>query len=611
MRKLSHFILLVFTIIILLCPQKIHAQALDEHVVVNEIMPNPNTGETEWIELYSGTDIPLTDYTIEDGTAVPKSLSPCSILNNYLLLQKGTGDCKFGFTLNNDGDTVKLKKSAVVVDEVTYGEDLLDAPIPTQGESIARIPNGQDTNIDNDDFVLIKTPSPSAKNELPDLPPLVVVTELLPLDTDISTNLKVNFSWKNSNEAGTKFKFFLSKNEDPEIDNLLSATEMILTETSFTKTLSNWGQYYWKVIVYDDFDEISSDVLTFKLIEPIYSSSIVINEVMAHPSTGTENEFIELYNLGDKSVDLSGWFLDDIDGGSDFYKIENNTMIEPDEYMVFYKSVTKLTLNDSGDWARLMWPDGKLVSSTNYDSYAALDFSWSRDESGNFVWSTKSSPCAKNTILVPLKDAGGTDEEEPVINKIPIKIKTSKVKNYEDMLVEIQGKVVETYGSTFYIDDSSGRAKVYIQAQTEIKKPKMYKGDIFQIFGVVNLYRNVWRILPRSQSDIKLIQSAKQNLPVEPKVKSVITNSVVKKASTVPSLQARAPNKIAPIIKQVKAAETIVPLNSDIQVQNPWWSQIAKLLIGLSLIFMVILVVKIKSFKLVKIVGGHFGDDDT
>lgn len=612
MRKISHFVLLVFFILCFLCPQKLYAQALDEHVLINEFVPNPNSGETEWIELYSGTDIPLTDYTIEDGTAAPKSLSPCSIVNNYLLLQKGTGDCKFGFVLNNDGDKIKLKKSAVVIDEVTYGEDIDNAPIPAQGESIARIPNGQDTNIDKDDFAVLKTPSPNAKNEKSDLPPLVAVTDLSPTDGKILNNLKVDFSWKNPNESTVNYKVFLSKNEDPETDNLLSASEMITANTSFTKNLIDWGQYHWKVIVSDGKDEVSTSVLNFTISEPVYSRNIVINEVLAHPSNGTDNEFIELYNCASESVDLSGWFLDDIDGGSDPYKIENGTIIEAGEYLVFYKTVTKLTLNDSGDWARLLWPNGKVVSSTSYNSYVVLDFAWARNDSGDFVWSTQKSASAKNIIKTPLEDAGGTDEEKPVINKIPIKIKTSKVKNYEDMLVEIQGKVVETSGSTFYLDDSSGKIKVYIQAQTEIKKPKMYKGDIFQVFGVVNLYRNVWRVLPRGQSDIKLIASAKQNLPVVPKVKSaVVKTSVVKKSTVSVTTQSRAPNVVEPIIKQVKAAEISVPLEKEIENMTPWWLQISKLMIGLSLVFMVLLVVKIKSFQTVRIVGGHFGDDDT
>lgn len=610
MRKYSLFFLILFLIFNFFCSQKVYAQALDGHVLINEILPNPETGKSEWIELYNDVDIPLTGYTIEDGTASPKDLSPCSIVNNYLLIEKGSGDCKFGFTLNNDGDTIKLKKSAVTIDEVTYGEDAGNAPIPDQGESITRIPNGQDTDNDKTDFVVVKTPSPNAKNEKPSLPPLVAVTELLPTDNKVLSNLKVDFSWKNSNESTVEYRVYLSKNEDPEVDNLLSSSEMILTNSSFSKTLNDYGKYYWKVIVSDGRDEVSTDVSRFTVSQPIYSSSVIVNEVLPHPSVTTNNEFIELYNIGDELVDLSGWFLDDIDGGSDPYEIENGTIIEAGEYLVFYKAATKLTLNDSGDWARLIWPNGKVFSSTSYNSYAALDFSWSRDESGDFTWSTQKSANAKNIIKVPLENAGGTDEEKPVINKIPIKIKTAKVKNYEDMLVEIQGKVVETSGRTFYLDDSSGKAKVYIQAQTEINKPKMYKGDIFQVFGVVNLYRNVWRVLPRGQSDIKLIQSAKQNLPVVEKMKKPVS---ISKANIISSakIASRAPVTIEPIVKQVKAAEISLPLDIENDGQVPWWLQVSKLMIGLSLVFMVLLVVKIKSFQTVRIVGGHFGDDDT
>lgn len=603
------FILVILSFGLFFCSQKVYA--VDTNIVINEISSVGN----EWIEFYNKNDIDttMTGFTIEDNTAKPEKLDSYIVpANSYKTID---GKTDFSFVLNDDGDIITLKfknddGSIVTVDRVTFGNwddgnKFDNALKPILGESIARIPNGQDTNNDKADFVVLKTPSPNAKNELP---PLVAVTDLLPTDDRILNNFKVDFSWKDSNSGDIKFKFFLSKNENPEIESIINQTE--IEKPEFSWVASDYGTYYWQVISCDGFDEISTKHSSFTISEPVYSSDVMINEVLAHPSNDTDNEFIELHNDGDIPVDLSGWFLDDIDGGSNPYEIENGTIIEPDEYLVFYKSLTKLSLNDSGDWARLIWPNGKVVSNTAYDSYAVLDFAWARDESGNFVWTTQKSPNAKNIIKIPLENAGGTDEEKPVINKIPIKIKTSKVKNYEDMLVEIQGKVVETSGSTFYIDDSSGKAKVYIQAQTEIKKPKMYKGDIFQIFGVVNLYRNVWRVLPRGQSDIKLIQAAKQNLPVAPKPKSVVKVAPVKAASSAKTL-ARAPTVIEPIIKQVKAAEASLPLSVESNGQVPWWSQIAKLLIGLGLIFMVLLVIKIKSFQTVKITGGHFGDDDT
>lgn len=133
------------------------ATATPEVVIINEVYSNPSTGEIEWIELMNKTSelVDLSTYTIEDGTAVLKNLSPKIIdANGYLVLQKGTD---FTFGLNNDGDIIILKKSGIIQDQVSYGNwndgNLADnAPAPGLGESTARIPNGDDTNRDNEDF---------------------------------------------------------------------------------------------------------------------------------------------------------------------------------------------------------------------------------------------------------------------------------------------------------------------------------------------------------------------------------------------------------------------------------------------------------------------------
>jgi len=137
---------------------------------INEIYSNTDTGEIEWIELYNPNSqvLNLTNYTIEDNTpANQKNLSTYSIsASGYLVLYKGTD---FSFILNNDSDILKLKKSGSVVDQVAYGNyddgNLSDnAPAPAKGQSIARMPNGKDTNIDNNDFQIAVTPTPGAIN---------------------------------------------------------------------------------------------------------------------------------------------------------------------------------------------------------------------------------------------------------------------------------------------------------------------------------------------------------------------------------------------------------------------------------------------------------------
>jgi hypothetical protein len=110
------------------------------------------------------------------------------------------------------------------------------------------------------------------------------------------------------------------------------------------------------------------------------SGNIIINEIYPEPSDSSNNEFIELYNNGTETVDLSGWAIDDradIDGEpkSSSPYVFKDLFITPGEYKVFYKKSsdpnqisTEINLNDSeADEARLLDSDSTVINSVKYD----------------------------------------------------------------------------------------------------------------------------------------------------------------------------------------------------------------------------------------------------
>ncbi len=91
-------------------------------------------------------------------------------------------------------------------------------------------------------------------------------------------------------------------------------------------------------------------------------SGILISEVYGHPRSG-EEEWIEIVNTGTGAIDLTGWSLDDEEGkGSKPWRIERRMAIGAGEMLVFPKSVTKLSINDDGDFVRVLGPDGSEVT---------------------------------------------------------------------------------------------------------------------------------------------------------------------------------------------------------------------------------------------------------
>lgn len=78
----------------------------------------------------------------------------------------------------------------------------------------------------------------------------------------------------------------------------------------------------------------------------------------------------------------------------------------------------------------------------------------------------------------------------------------------EGMLVRVQGKLVEQSGETFYLDDGSGRAKIFLRDSTGIIKIKMSQGDEVWAVGLISQYGFLksgdgnYRVMPRFQGDV-------------------------------------------------------------------------------------------------------------
>jgi len=86
----------------------------------------------------------------------------------------------------------------------------------------------------------------------------------------------------------------------------------------------------------------------------------------------------------------------------------------------------------------------------------------------------------------------------------PHAIKTGEVgEDTEGFLVKIAGIITRSAGSTFYIDDGSGEARILVLDSTGIKKPETKKGSSAVITGIVTQFGEVYRVTPRMQSDIE------------------------------------------------------------------------------------------------------------
>lgn len=136
-------------------------------------------------------------------------------------------------------------------------------------------------------------------------------------------------------------------------------------------------------------------------------AGVVINEILADPPTGlagdanqdgtgssTQDEFVELFNLGVDPVDLSGWVLSD--AVNPRHTFAEGALLGPQEALVVFgggspnlagvnwqtASSGGLSLNNSGDTVTLRNAQGDVVDQVTYDALANADQSIVRSPEG-------------------------------------------------------------------------------------------------------------------------------------------------------------------------------------------------------------------------------------
>ena len=258
-----------------------------QSVVINEIVTDPqqdwstndfngilgtgsiNQGTDEFIELYIKTaGLDLTNWTIEllDGTNVIGALTSTGAFDdsNYITSGSGTftnteigdflvlGDVDGTGKMNNS-ITINLKDSGgVIIDTVTLGAGAGEAPSGNAGtigdESVQRIPNGTDTDIDDSDFS-------KGITSLGTLNPTQVSW-----DGSSSTNWSNALNWATGSVPISSDNVYISSGliNYPTVTSVvtvnyltiasgatLKATNTFTANVTYNRTLTNGSQWYY------------------------------------------------------------------------------------------------------------------------------------------------------------------------------------------------------------------------------------------------------------------------------------------------------------------------------------------------------------------------------
>ena len=224
-----------------------------------------------------------------------------------------------------------------------------------------------------------------------------------------------------------------------------------------------------KESVIEDKNVIEEDENVTENIQIVENGWIYFTEFLANPESGTENEFIEIYNSTNQIIKLDGWEL-----GDRAKTITLSGEIQPYSYRIFKNSETKITLNNSGETVKLIKPDGELYQevsipeSESDQSYSKFDNQW------NF--STTITEGKDNILTEPIKVETKKAKSQKSVNSIN-SVESNKVEyrsidlsefgeaNHNDK-VQLTGIVFvelnKIYKNSFYITDGKRVVRVTV-----------------------------------------------------------------------------------------------------------------------------------------------------
>lgn len=465
--KLKVLFLPIFLLPFFLCSR---AEASGEHLLINEIYPNPITGEVEWIEIYNPSSnlVKLDQYSITDSVSskdIDLLKFPEIPAKSYLVFEKGTD---FQFVLNNDEDTVSLRRedpvgTFIIIDQVVYSDQKVfpaDAPAPDQGLSLTRYLDEPDTDIYKEDFHLAK-PSYGLPTSKPIYSSQIKITEIFP--TTANEYIKL------FNEGESEVDLFLWSfdRDDGTPPKVLKSSQIISSKSYLTLYHSQSG-----VILLDGGG-------TIRLCDP---EGVEVSR-LKYPVEKTIDDNPTILTIPEVRDEPLNQFVTTIG------VVTAPPISISDNYFYIQDGISGLQVYQSkGDFPTLKAGDRIQVTGT--------------------ISSISNERRIKINSSADIIILSHTDPPTPIPKEV------SEIgEPDEGKYVKIEGTVEDPSGSTFYLKNRESRIKVYIRNPEVVDKPSLREGYAVSVVGIVSQYRDEYRILPFEAGAVKIIGAKNSALP--------------------------------------------------------------------------------------------------
>lgn len=483
--------LIVFVFFAISFPQFVFAMeeeaVITPKIVINEMMIYGSSSSTadEWIELKNLTEelIDISGYNLFDEvrgevmlTIPDNKIAP----NGYFLFSNNSQDHIFSsgesvlaiepdfidsnLSLSNSAFQVSLRDSeGETVDLVGNGKKPFFSAEKIKYFSIERL--NYNSGLEEADWKMSESPQNLDDGVIDLASPQnsgKPIIKDFALSSDVfilSSENKYNINFKNANPY-SDITYEIYRQDELLFEKQIISNQIILEELNFCPKMNI------------TFHSESGLTTSFSIVLNCYelNNQIFLSEIMPRPNsdwnkdgiTNTGDEWIEVVNLG-KQINLSGWKLSDESGKE--YKIDEQ-IINKDSYLVFFKSQTKIALNDDGDRVDLIDPTGKVVDSilvpsasksTNYSYvFSKQQWQWTTTptlKGINMITRIIEKPKTVPKPSIPKQAEPKKEENNKEIEKISPPLPQellSEIQEIEIIEKKVTTKSISTIKTTYY-----------------------------------------------------------------------------------------------------------------------------------------------------------------
>ncbi len=446
----------------------IRVQPLQKPIISEFLSDAVGSDDGEWIELQNTHDTPLdlSGWTLRSGSkrwTIPSGtiISSQSVLLLPALLT--------GLQVANAGGSVTLSLHGMMIDQLSH------AGLP-EGVSVGR------TDPEEKEGRSFCVPTPGLLNVLRS--PVIDLVGIEDGQT-YASSINVDVRALSGSIAGASCSVdfgdgFISNSCNPPSHAMKKIGNLPITATVH--------DYCGNTVIHQETITIlgsGKSSTTLKQLQtsvipsctPASIDGLVVSEIYPAPVPG-EEEWVELHNTTDMPMDLCGWALDDVDGGSKPYKLDGRS-IAPGGYFALTSKDTGIAWNNDVDTIRMIGPlpdggTGAVLAFPYTDSIKQQSFARRSDDV--YIWTPYPSVGMANQFVVPDTEPGFS----PVILSAALP-NPSGADTFDEWieLENITGRPQWLNG--WYLQSNDGKKIVFdkrVLAKRELQKVLLYKTGI-------------------------------------------------------------------------------------------------------------------------------------